>query len=225
LATERDKPLPALVVADRQTAGRGRGENRWWSSEGALTFSLLLDATDERLPAARWPLVSLGAALAIAAVLQPLVDAEVRLKWPNDVFVAGRKICGILVEAPPVRPARLIVGVGLNVNNSLEDAPDDVQVRATSLFDQTGQAFDREALLGQLVECLLREVERLASDDFQLVARWSPHCLLTGKNVWVEANDREIVGRCAGIDRAGALLLHTSAGLERLFAGVVKRWE
>lgn len=226
LAADPNVPLPALIATERQTAGRGRGANRWWSSDGALTFSLLIDATEDKLPAARWPLVSLAAALAIGDVLTGrLPQHDVRLKWPNDVYVGGRKICGILVEAPPVRPARLIVGIGLNVNNSLREAPADVQARATSMIDEAGHAFRREELLAQIVTEFLELLPTIASDALPLLERWQPLCLLTGRTVWIEVNGAEVVGRCAGIDAAGALLLHTIAGQQRLFSGVVKRWE
>jgi len=226
LATDASVPLPALIVTERQTAGRGRGANRWWSSDGALTFSLLIDATEDQLPAARWPLVSLAAALAMGDVLTGrLPQHDVRLKWPNDVYVGGRKICGILVEAPPVRPARLIVGMGLNVNNSLRDAPADVQARATSMIDEAGQDFALEELLPQIVAEFLELLPGIASDALPLLERWQPLCLLTGRTIWLDVNGAEVVGRCAGIDAAGALLLHTTTGQQRLFSGVVKRWE
>jgi BirA family biotin operon repressor/biotin-[acetyl-CoA-carboxylase] ligase len=226
LAADANLSLPALITAEWQTAGRGRGANRWWSSDGALTFSLLIDATEEKLPAARWPLVSLAAALATGDVLTGrLPQHDVRLKWPNDVYVAGRKICGILVEAPPVRPARLIVGIGLNVNNSLREAPADVQARATSMIDEAGQSFPREELLEQITAEFVELLATIASDALPLLERWQPLCLLTGRTVWIDVNGAEVVGRCAGIDATGAILLHTITGKQRLFSGVVKRWE
>jgi BirA family biotin operon repressor/biotin-[acetyl-CoA-carboxylase] ligase len=186
----------------------------------------LIDASGSELPPARWPLVSLAAALAIKDVLVALLPNEhVRLKWPNDVYVSERKICGILVESPPARPARLVIGIGLNVNNSFAGAPAEVQARATSLSEQAGETFDREAVLGEVVARLLGELADLGSKTAGFADRWAPFCLLTGKVVWIDVGDREVAGRCAGIDASGALLVETQAGRERLFAGVVKRWE
>lgn len=226
LASDSDLPLPALIVADRQTSGRGRGANRWWSSDGALTFSILLDATDDALPAARWPLVSLGLALAIGdALTESMPTVPIQLKWPNDVYAAGKKICGILVEAPPLRPARLVVGAGVNVNNRLIDAPEEIMIRATSMADQADAAFDREAVLGDIMQRFLALLPQIADDSLNLVARWQPRCLLLHKTVWIDAGERTVIGRCHSIDATGALVLQTSQGQERLFAGIVRRWE
>src|SRR5262245_30735712 len=94
-----ESELPLLVLAESQTAGRGRGVNRWWSAEGALTFSLVLQAPCERLPPDRWPQVALVAGVAVCEALEGLVpQAEVRVKWPNDVYLGSGKVCGILCE-------------------------------------------------------------------------------------------------------------------------------
>ena len=226
LAADACARLPALIVAERQTTGRGRGANRWWSSTGALTFSLLLDAGEHRLPQACWPLVSLAAALAIGESLQERLPADsVQLKWPNDVYLNKRKVCGILVESPPVRPARLIVGIGINVNNSLAEAPEDVRHKATSLCDEVGQSLDREQVLEHVVDRFLREVDAIAELSSTLVARWSPVCLLSHKTVHIDCDVRQVIGRCGGIDSSGALLVETAAGIARLYAGVVKEWQ
>src|SRR5438034_451345 len=102
-------------------AGRGRGTNRWWSADGALTFSLVLEAPQERLPMSRWPQVALVAGVAVCEALERMAPrAEMRVKWPNDVYLAGRKICGILSESVPARRDRIVVGIGVNVNNRVQ---------------------------------------------------------------------------------------------------------
>lgn len=220
-----DIDLPALIVAEEQTAGRGRGSNAWWSDAGALTFSLLIDASPDQLAQATWPLVSLAAALAIGDCLAARLPVErVELKWPNDVYLNGRKVCGILVEAPPVRPPRLVVGVGLNVNNSMVEAPDEIAERATSLVDAVGQPLDREEILREIVVRFLDNLARLQAGELQLAERWSERCLLRGREIEVQAHGTLQRGCCAGIDDAGALILETSQGRKRLFAGTVNRW-
>jgi BirA family biotin operon repressor/biotin-[acetyl-CoA-carboxylase] ligase len=148
LATAVDQPTPLLIGADRQTAGRGRGGNRWWSTTGALTFSLVLDPTEDflgpdvpPLTPAHWPRLSLVAALALCHELERLIpEITAQLKWPNDVHVAGRKLAGILVEtaSSPGSTPRLVLGMGVNVNNSLRDAPPELQATACSLIDLMG---------------------------------------------------------------------------------------
>src|SRR5437867_3588245 len=97
-----DTELPLLVLAERQTAGRGRGANRWHSTDGAMTFSLALEAPPDRLPPSRWPQVALVGGLAMCEALQSLAPAaDFRVKWPNDVYLGSGKICGILSESIP----------------------------------------------------------------------------------------------------------------------------
>ena len=109
-AEEDSLTLPALVLTDMQTAGRGRGDHRWWASPGALTFSLVVPGLADR-EGTPWSRIALTAGLAVGHALQQLQPGlPVGLKWPNDVYVSGRKICGILVEVPPRRSDRLVVG-------------------------------------------------------------------------------------------------------------------
>src|SRR5690606_33648753 len=142
--------------------GRGRGANRWWSADGALTFSLIIDAGP--IPAERRPLVSLVAGGAVCEIVAAaLPAADVRLKWPNDVYVAGRKAGGILVEVPHEAPDLLVIGIGLNVNVSLRDAPEDVQQRATALCDVTGEILSINEILVAALHRLEFDLGRLDS--------------------------------------------------------------
>jgi BirA family biotin operon repressor/biotin-[acetyl-CoA-carboxylase] ligase len=214
--------LPALVITERQTAGRGRGANRWWSGPGGLTFSLLLEPARHGLPASRWPALSLAVGGAIATAMEREAPrSDVRLKWPNDVFVNGRKVGGVLIETPPTTAQRLVVGVGLNVNNSLAEAPDDVRQRAIALCDVHGRTFDRNDLLVRLLQQLQVDLEALASSAPSLLTRWRKLCLLTGRSVVITDSGRTIAGTCLGIDDDGALRVQTGSSVERLFSGVV----
>ena len=137
----------ALVLADRQTAGRGRGANRWWTGAGSLAFSLLLHPAARGIRRENFPLISLTAALAIIDAARPLASAdELGLHWPNDVFAQGRKLAGVLVEA--LTDGWHVLGVGLNVNNRAIDAPDELREKTISLADLTGRDQSRtDALL------------------------------------------------------------------------------
>ena len=102
LAARGETALPLLVAAERQTAGRGRGTNRWLTADGALTFSLALEAAPSVLRHEQWPHIALVAGIAVCDALRAhLPAADLRVKWPNDVFLAGRKVCGILSESVP----------------------------------------------------------------------------------------------------------------------------
>jgi len=238
LALDATAPTPALVGAERQTAGRGRGGNRWWSGVWALTFSLVLDPTQDFLgpevPAltpAHWPRLSLVAALALCHQLDRMVPGvSAQLKWPNDVHVAGRKIAGILVETAsvPGGSSRLVLGMGVNVNNSLREGPAEIRDTACALVDLMGGPNVAAPVSRSRVLCgWMREFvelgQGLAQDDPLLPEGWRQRCPLAGRQVSLRAGDRTVSGLCLGIDDAGALLVDTPSGTERCFGGVLVR--
>jgi BirA family biotin operon repressor/biotin-[acetyl-CoA-carboxylase] ligase len=213
---------PLLILAEVQTGGRGRGTNRWWAGPGALTFSLVLEAGRLSVPAERWPKLALAAGLAVGETIAELAPgAAVGLKWPNDVFLQGKKVCGILVEAPSSRQGRLIVGIGLNVNNSLSGAPPELRNTATSLLDETGRRHDLTSVLISLLHRLDHEFAALADADLDLSERWRASCVLEGQSLRVSAGDERIDGVCRGIDRDGALVIQTIHGPRRVYSGTV----
>ena len=226
LAAQQGLLFPLLVLAETQTSGRGRRTNRWWSADGALTFSLVLEAAAAELPPDRWPQASLTSGLAVGEALEELLPgAETRLKWPNDVFVNRKKIAGILVESTRLQQGKLIIGIGLNVNNSLASAPPEIAALATSMCDAGEQQFP---LVDVLICVLKRLVERLGwigSQDQQLRERWQARCLLTGRQVEVVTPTDKLTGLCQGINEEGALVVQTDAGLERCFAGTINLLE
>ena len=221
---QADLQTPFLVLAERQTAGRGRGANRWWSADGALTFSLIIDLQGPQFPADRLPLVSLAAGLAIRNALAATApDRDFVLKWPNDVHLEDRKLSGILVETAPSASGRIAIGVGINVNNSFASAPVELQATATSLADATGLRFDRTAVLMSAINEMQSRVQRLGRDVSLIVDEWRGHCLLDGRAIQLHVGTRTVAGCCRGIDDDGALLVETAQGTQRFMAGVVER--
>jgi BirA family biotin operon repressor/biotin-[acetyl-CoA-carboxylase] ligase len=216
---------PHLVLTVAQSAGRGRGMNRWWSSAGALTFSLLIEPEELGLRSEQWPRTSLCAALAVRDVIDELAPKEsCGVKWPNDVYHSGRKICGVLVEAPPRKvdlPHRLVIGIGVNVNNSLVAAPAEVQSLATSLADLTGRPHDLTDVLSDILSRFAENLAQLAGEAAELPERWQRHSLLDGRTVTVDLSTRKVTGYCLGINAQGALDLATELGVEAIHAGVV----
>jgi BirA family transcriptional regulator, biotin operon repressor / biotin---[acetyl-CoA-carboxylase] ligase len=215
-------PMPLLVVADRQTAGRGRGVNRWWSGPGSLTFSLLVPP--ERLPADRavGPLVALAAGVAVVECLAPLAEPqELGLHWPNDIFAAGRKLGGILIEA--LANGRHVVGIGLNVNNRLDEAPGEIRAAAVSLAEIADRTFDLTGLLIDLLESLDRQLRLLCESPAQVAGRADALCLQRGRTLTLELTSRRITGRCLGIGIDGGLTLDTAEGPQSFHSGVVRQ--
>lgn len=238
LAAQTNWPRPVLVLAEEQTSGRGRGANQWHSRSGALTFSVLLDTETlphvpgtgadraaPRLPVADWPRASLVTGLAMGEALSQFVDSrKIGLKWPNDVYLDGRKVCGILVESTPQAPRQLVLGIGVNVNNSLAEAAPEVRQRAISLCELTGGPLDGNDVLIRILRKLLSYLSQVETDGAGLLAAWRRRCILTGKRIQLRTGQRTVDGLCEGIDDEGALGLRTSDGVERFFAGTVEHF-
>lgn len=215
---------PWLVLTDRQTAGRGRGTNPWWAAGGALTFSLVIEAQD--LNANQICKASLTAGLAVCQAIERFVPGgDLALKWPNDVFLEGKKVCGILIERSPMRPHFLVLGIGINVNNSITNAPSDIASKATSMTDCLGVKMEITAVLIECLQQIDRRIQSIRQGDSTLLNQWRAYCLLTGKKVTIDNYDKVVTGICHGIDEDGALLLLTGDEMRRLMGGVVKRFE
>jgi BirA family transcriptional regulator, biotin operon repressor / biotin---[acetyl-CoA-carboxylase] ligase len=220
LAAEVSPDQIVLVAAEEQTAGRGRGANRWWTGSGSLAFSVLLVPARWAIERRYQAMMPLAAAVAIVETAAPLVPAEeVGVHWPNDVFVGPRKLAGILVEVLP--DGRQIVGIGLNVNNSAAAAPAEIAARVTTLADASGRTWDRTGLLVELLRRFADNVEQLGRSPAELGRRANELCLQRGGWLCLEGGGRQVRGRCAGIADDGALLLETPAGREAFYSGVL----
>ena len=226
LAGDAALTTPALVLADRQTAGRGRGANAWWSAHGALTFSVILQPPAAWIPQERWPQISLAAALAVCGTLEGLAPSErFGVKWPNDVYCGRRKISGILAEAPALKagvPRRLIVGIGVNVNNSWAQAPEALREVGVSLSDLSQSHHDLTGVLVTLLGELELRLDQLSRLDPRLADAWQSRNVLLHRHVTVLAGERTIAGRCQEIDANGGLVLEPTTGPQTLFGGVVQ---
>jgi len=216
-----DRPqTPLLVVADTQTAGRGRGSNRWWTGRGNLACSLLLDSRWLKLSSADVPLVSLATAVSVVRTAEPLLaEAAPKLHWPNDVYVSQRKLAGVLVEI--VSGAYCVIGIGMNVNCSMEEAPEEVRKKATSLFQLTGRQHAVTDLLIELLGHLESSLHQVQSDPVALAMCANRLCGQLGRRLVVRTEREVMEGKCLGIAADGALLLDTPAGQRRVISGVV----
>lgn len=216
LAADRATPLPALVMADRQTAGRGRRGAGWWQAAGSLAVSIVLD--EASAGAVAEPTWSLACGVALAEALsacEPAIDPLVR--WPNDIEVNGRKIAGILLET--AAGGRTILGIGANTSGSLREAPEPLRERLTTVVDLTGRPLERDRLLAEFFPRFLGLVQAMQSDATALVARYRPRCALDGQPVTVYRGDEKQTGLCRGIDADGALLLDTGVGRIAITSG------
>lgn len=203
LLADDSAPHGALLIADHQTAGRGRLGRTWTAPAGTqLIFStlLLVDAEDlERLGA-----VTLAAGLALTDVLAPAT-----LKWPNDVLIDGRKLCGILAEAAPAAGGsyRVVIGVGLNHLLAREQLP---VAHATSLA-LAGIDLPRAELEGQVFTALARRLRQWGDDDPCLMDDYRAVCSSIGQDVRLQAPTGDVLGTVDTVADDGRILIDGTA--------------
>jgi BirA family biotin operon repressor/biotin-[acetyl-CoA-carboxylase] ligase len=219
-------PDGTAVIADHQTAGRGRQGRSFFSPAGCgIYLSLLLRP---RMSADQLQHHVFAAAIAVAESAASELPARVpiAIKWPNDVLVGGRKLSGInlpvLLEGERVIAA--ILGVGVNVNTRREQFPPELRESATSLRAEAGREINRAAFAERLLVALERWLDRLRAGDTESVLEaWRGRLAGIGQRVRIAGpgvpKPREGIAR--GVDPAGALLLETEAGIERVLAGDV----
>jgi BirA family transcriptional regulator, biotin operon repressor / biotin---[acetyl-CoA-carboxylase] ligase len=213
--------LPLLVLADEQTAGRGREGNSWWTGLGNLAFSLLIDPSEFGCPRRAVPSMSLAVSVAIIEAILPWTAGHrVGLHWPNDVFAAGKKLAGVLVEVLP--DGRHILGVGLNTNSRVATAPADLQAILTTLLDLTGQRQEHTDLLLALLSHLDACLRQLGADPDVIGARFNELCLQNDQTLTLFQGERAIVGRCLGIAPDGGLILQTTGGPQAFHSGTLQ---
>jgi BirA family biotin operon repressor/biotin-[acetyl-CoA-carboxylase] ligase len=165
-------------------------------------------------------MISLAAAIAIAETAAALLSRfDLGLHWPNDVFVADRKLAGVLIEAMP--DGRHVLGIGCNVNNPVSAAPPELAATVTSLVDLTDREHCRGGLLLAIFERLNTRLDELARFPQSLGRRADQLCLQHGRRLVIRVGQRETAGVCAGIADDGALLLDTPDGRQSFYSGVL----
>jgi BirA family transcriptional regulator, biotin operon repressor / biotin---[acetyl-CoA-carboxylase] ligase len=214
-----------LVVALRQTRGRGRHGRVWSSPPGGLYASLVLrpdEAMLRRLPVTL--LAGIAVAEAIDAVAPASDGARAELKWPNDVHLAGKKVCGVLGEMTrDGKGAVLILGIGVNVSTDLAALPPEVRPTATSIAAVRGVTPDLGELLGAILERFEERYEAVRQGGgATTLAAASSRMPLLGKTIRVRLVDRTLEGKAAGLNATGGLVVETPAGRETVVAGEVE---
>jgi BirA family biotin operon repressor/biotin-[acetyl-CoA-carboxylase] ligase len=214
-----------VFLAEEQTAGRGRGANTWQSARSAGIYcSVVLRPA---LPPSEALVLSLAAGLAVRAAIAEVHErVNPDLKWPNDVLIAGKKVCGILAEmnAEATRVRYVVVGIGINVNQA--NFPKELEREATSLRLETGSEWSRVELTAALLKSLDREYRQLCEQKdarqsilqrFAEQSSWA-----RGKQVRVEENGLTIEGTTEGLDERGFLQVRTAQGLQTVLSGTVR---
>ena len=225
LAHGRPVPDGALILAESQTAGRGRLGRSWHSEpENGLYFSVVLKP---QVSPSLAPLFTLACAVALHHTVERIAKVEVDIKWPNDLLIEGKKIAGILAEihAETDRIHSLIMGVGLNVNH--QGLPVEIADRATSLALASGRHQSRLDLLVEFLEQFEGIVDRFkVSGPAVVVSEWSRHSSFAeGRQVEISDGYRVVRGATRGLNSVGALRVETSPGtIEDVYSGDVIKW-
>jgi BirA family biotin operon repressor/biotin-[acetyl-CoA-carboxylase] ligase len=206
-----------VIIAEEQTAGRGRIKRRWLSPRGSIALSIIIYPPLEYLPC-----LIMVASLAVAGSIEQVTGLKAQLKWPNDVLVGSKKVCGILVESD-VRGNKVdyaVIGIGLNVNLKLSDFPQ-IAPFATSLSQELGMAISRR----EMVQSLLAQAEKLylalpAGDS--VFKQWRDRLVTLGKEVQVSSGEATYEGTAESVASDGSLLLRQPDGnLLKIVAGDV----
>jgi biotin-[acetyl-CoA-carboxylase] ligase BirA-like protein len=209
-----------LFAADYQTAGYGQQGRVWDSPRGNLAFTLLW--RHHKIKEKDVPKLSLVAGLAVAKTLGRFLPDGVTVKWPNDVYIDGLKVAGILIE--DAQDGGLAIGIGINVNSTLNDFPPEGRGQRITLKDKLGRPLSREEVLIKVVEAVLRECNRFRSGDWAGILRdFEKLSFLSGREVEIqEGKDEWIRGIVQGIDETGQLFVKGGVGRTRhLAAGEV----
>jgi BirA family biotin operon repressor/biotin-[acetyl-CoA-carboxylase] ligase len=219
------RPEGLVIIAEQQTAGRGRRGHMWFSPPGSgLYVSVVLaPATAAIDPPRAVTLLTLAAGVALAEGVEQATGLRVDLKWPNDLQVSRRKLGGILAESSGTtgRMDTIVVGYGINVRSA--SFPPELGDRATSLESELGRAVDRHHLLAETLAALARRYEDLLAGRFDAILdAW--RCLAPGASgarvAWT-TNTGTMSGETAGIDDDGALLVRVGDRVERIVSGEV----
>ncbi len=203
-------PEATLVVADEQRAGRGRMGRAWWAPPATCLLASLL--VRPAFPPRQAPRLTMVAGLAAAEAIEHIAPVQARLKWPNDIWLYGKKAGGILTETALSGEwlEYAVVGIGLNVNVNLNERPE-LEGSATSLMMEAGCRVDRLSLLRALVERFAEWYANASSP--RLKEAWAARLVTLGQHVSVQAGAHHFEGLAEGIDDEGALLVRAADGI------------
>ncbi len=203
----RKSPEGTAVIADRQTTGRGRLKRPWVSPEGNIAVTVVLYPDRKNLH-----FLTMLAALAVLYSIEKTTAVKCQLKWPNDVLINGKKVCGILLESKASADSvdYAIIGIGINVNMKMADYPEIASI-ATSLAAETDREVSRTELLGYLFSEMEKLYLRLRAGE-SILAEWRDNLITIGKKIHVRSGDEVFEGTAESVADDGSLLLRCVDG-------------
>lgn len=219
---KKTKDERIVILADTQTEGKGRLGRLWLSPKGGIWLSIILRPKLSPKEALKLTLI---ASLAIAKTLTSMFELKAEIKWPNDILVDGKKICGILTEASTrdYNVEFAVVGIGINANIDLATFPSNLQDIVTTLKHELGSEVKLKALLKTFLQSFERNYTRLQKGWWRpLLQEWKDMASFLGEQVEVSSSSEVLVGKALDVDDDGALILRLEDGvLKKIVVGDV----
>lgn len=207
-----------VVIAEMQESGRGRKGDRWVSPKGGIWLSVILKPGILPVHA---PRLTLMAGVAVVRTIRQF-GADASIKWPNDVVIDGKKVCGILTEmdAEVDHIGFVVIGIGINANVSVDELPEELREGSTSLSSINGENINRAAFVQALLRSLEAEYLRFKVEGFsKILEDWISLSDTIGRQVEVITPQKIIAGKATGITAEGALIVETAEGMQEVMAG------
>ena len=216
-------PEGTLVVADKQTAGRGRMSRVWHSQEGNGIWMSLILRPD--VPLQKTPQLTLLSAVAVVQAIEAFTGVQPAIKWPNDLMIHGKKAVGILTElqAEEDRVRSVILGIGINVNQQETDFPGELQEIATSLSLEAGGKIDRAGLIQEILLTFEKRYQDYLKHGFTPIKLlWESYAVGLGNELRARTLQGTFYGKSLGIDDEGVLLLETKDGIKKIYSADIE---
>jgi BirA family biotin operon repressor/biotin-[acetyl-CoA-carboxylase] ligase len=209
-----------VVLAGVQSSGKGRLNREWFSPKGGLWLSIILKP-DFRAQEATMGVLMAGCA--VAKTLMKMYNLDARIKWPNDILIGNKKVCGILTElgTQGSKINHQILGIGINVNFNLEELPEDIRVFSSTLKLEAGRELSLEELLSGLLNRIDLCYDILTSgQSHRIISQWKELSETLGKQVRISTQKETMEGIALDIDDTGALIVDTNeSGIRKFLAG------
>ncbi len=207
----------AVVVAEKQTGGKGRLGRTWISPNGNLYLSVILRPN---IPTHKAPLVTLMGAVAVVSAIRKHLTIQAGIKWPNDIFISGKKAGGLLTEmsAEPDRVRYIVLGIGIDANMDLKELPAEIRPISTTLSAETGEKINRTRMLRMILSELDRWYQTFLKNEASVLNEWAEFNVTLGNRVAVSGLNETLEGQAQGLDNEGRLILKLDDGTLRVVA-------
>jgi BirA family biotin operon repressor/biotin-[acetyl-CoA-carboxylase] ligase len=210
-------PEGTVVIAETQTKGKGRLGRKWISPKGNLYLSVVLRP---KIPIQKAPLITLTGAVAVASAIRTTCGLEAGIKWPNDILICGKKVCGLLTEmsAEQDRIRHIVLGIGVDVNMAMGELPPDVRGLSTTLAAEAGAKINRTALLQQVLRDLEHWYQKFLANEGDVLNEWKKLNMTVGNRITVSGAGEALDGLAQGVDSDGRLIVRLDNGTIRTLA-------